>query len=653
MMLWMSSVFVGALLLTGKKTARAGGVAKLITFPLVSHADVVQRHHRSLLEGFTGTDFQQQINTLQQVDALYQGYGTHYIDLWVGTPPQRQTVIVGTAAAKTGFPCTGCFNCGEPYHTDEYFDPDQSSTFKATANCKCKYGFCEPSDQKCYLSQYYIEGSSWRGFESTDVTYAGGPHNIDEFESPVFNEADPDDVDPLRAKDFAFNHTFACQDQTEGLFRTQMADGIMGMDNAKESFWYQAYDAGVISKKAFALCLSRKTSVSKSGTEAGALTMGGHDVRLHTSPMVYARLDPAVNFRLTLKKIYLREGGGGDSALSTIPDLRVSPLDVTDSVYDNYRTVTIDSGTTDTYFPIGFSTAFKDLWEEMAGRSYNHDRMYLTNKELNNLPTILLQLKGYETFNAQNHQNGENKGQTDAKKVPGLAASVDPNNPFDVLVAVPPSHYMEITPSGYYVARFYVDDYTFSATIGANSMMGHDVLFDVEEGLLGFAESHCDYTQLEEAVEEEEEKEVGIHHEDMDNLFNDEEVSGDTSGHNIETNGGKGELSTEEEAAINIYEEEMESVEELLITTESHGVELDAKEDSTGRDSGKAMITLGTIATLFVGGGYIVYKRTGGMELLARRHSRIPNSELTREYDNELELSHFDDRNGGYVNPIV
>ena len=212
---------------------------------------------------------------------------------------------------------------------------------------------------------------------------------------------------------------------------------------------------------------------------------------------------------------------------------------------------------------------------------------------------------------------------------------------------------MEITPSGYYVARFYVDDHTFTATIGANSMMGHDVLFDVEEGLLGFAESHCDYTQLEEAVEEEEEeKEAGIYHEDMDELFNDEEVSGD-SGHNIETNGGKGELSTEEEAVINIYEEEKESVEELLIATESHGVELDSKEDSTGRDGGKVMITLGTIATLFVGGGYIVYKRSGGRELLSRRHGRIPTSELTREYDNELELSHFDDRNGGYVNPIV
>ena len=32
--------------------------------------------------------------------ALYQGYGTHYVDLWIGTPPQRQTVIVDTGESS-------------------------------------------------------------------------------------------------------------------------------------------------------------------------------------------------------------------------------------------------------------------------------------------------------------------------------------------------------------------------------------------------------------------------------------------------------------------------------------------------------------------------------------------------------------------------
>jgi len=53
---------------------------------------------------------------------LYQGYGTHYVDLWVGSPiPQRQTVIVDTGSSVTAFPCKGCHECGfddnAEYHT--------------------------------------------------------------------------------------------------------------------------------------------------------------------------------------------------------------------------------------------------------------------------------------------------------------------------------------------------------------------------------------------------------------------------------------------------------------------------------------------------------------------------------------------------------
>ena len=38
----------------------------------------------------------------------------------------------------------------------------------------------------------------------------------------------------------------------------------------------------------------------------------------------------------------------------------------------------------------------------------------------------------------------------------------------------------------------------------ANMMMGHNVLFDVEEGAIGFTESHYDYRRLVEDVAEEE-----------------------------------------------------------------------------------------------------------------------------------------------------
>ena len=43
---------------------------------------------------------------------LFQGQGTHYAFIWVGTPPQRVSVIVDTGSHHTAFPCVGC-QCGK------------------------------------------------------------------------------------------------------------------------------------------------------------------------------------------------------------------------------------------------------------------------------------------------------------------------------------------------------------------------------------------------------------------------------------------------------------------------------------------------------------------------------------------------------------
>lgn len=243
--------------------------------------------------------------------------------------------------------------------------------------------------------------------------------------------------------------------------------------------------------------------------------MGGYDKRLHTTTMVYSKVDQTMAFVVSLRKIYLRQGGGGNSVKSSKAGLRVEALDIDDEVYEQYRKVSIDSGTTDSYFPYGLNSAFRKLWEELAGREYNHERMFLTTEELDDLPTILLQLKGHPDLNKDIHE--------DPTAVPGLAANFDPDNPYDIIIAIPPSHYMQHdSGSRGYVARYYFDERSSTACVGANTMMGHDVLFDVEEGAMGFAESHCDYAKIEGEVAEEEENEKGL---DAETLNADPEVT--------------------------------------------------------------------------------------------------------------------------------
>jgi len=43
---------------------------------------------------------------------MFEGLGTHYSFIWVGTPAQRVSVIMDTGSHHTAFPCTGC-KCGK------------------------------------------------------------------------------------------------------------------------------------------------------------------------------------------------------------------------------------------------------------------------------------------------------------------------------------------------------------------------------------------------------------------------------------------------------------------------------------------------------------------------------------------------------------
>lgn len=447
---------------TTRNLATAAATASIAADEKVSH--LLRQSH----EDSTTSQYHRREETIQ-VGGLYHGYGTHYADVWVGTPPQRQTVIVDTGSGVTAFPCSGCSHCGAPtYHIDEYFEQADSSTFQKVECTACQRGTCQKTggEEQCKINMSYAEGSSWFAFEAQDQTYIGGPHVLALLAD--YNSA-TDPVDPLHASHYSFPMTFGCQYRLTGLFEKQLADGIMGMENAKTAFWKQMHTAGVLgAEQQFSLCFSRPPAAKRTGTEAGALTLGGYDDRLHKSPMVYTSNAKGKGgfFGVHVKKAFLRHGDGGESAMSTDPNAKLVDLGVSETDL-NRGGVIVDSGTTDTYWTRAISKSFRQVFEELSGKAFTHEKYMVLDDEVASFPTIIFQLTGDVAKNMELYP--------DPTGVVGLAADIDPDNPYDVLIAVPPSHYLERDMHVGYTARFY-DTESSGSVLGANSMMGHDIL---------------------------------------------------------------------------------------------------------------------------------------------------------------------------------
>lgn len=358
---------------------------------------------------------------------------------------------------------------------DQLFDGMLSTTYRKLECSECLKGDCR--HKECSMGMSYAEGSSWHAYEVIDNCYIGGPHD-----APLVTDSGTmDDMDPFHAKAYAFDLKFGCQTSITGLFIQQLADGIMGMDVAEPAFWWQMYKAGTIARKAFSMCFSRSDHVTKSGTVAGAMSMGGTDVRLHDSPMIFSKVTSrSMGFYVvTIRKMYLREGGGGLSSVSSSSKTKVVQLDISESSLNSQRVI-VDSGTTDTYFTRKAAGVFAAAYEDLMGKKYDHTTKKFTPEELAQEPTIILQLAGDEALNALGTY--------------GLADKLDPDHPYDVLLAIPPEHYYEYDEDVEgYVARFYTDEGS-GTVLGANTMMGHEVYFDIEGGTIGWSESSCDYS---------------------------------------------------------------------------------------------------------------------------------------------------------------
>jgi hypothetical protein len=435
-----------------------------------------------------------QFNDYQGIP-LSQGYGTHYVHIWIGGPiPQRQSVIVDTGSHFTAFPCQGCRNCGQELHTDPYFDPSKSETFEYLKGCEECPNECRTNKNHvlasninssssghvlpkyyCPLSQSYTEGSSWKGILAKDGLYCGG--------SDILEAADPVD------RQFSIPFLFGCLQESTGLFATQLANGIMGLSAHELTLPKQIYNTGLLEYNVFALCFRKELKTSKRGVTAGSMTLGGVSSALDTTPMIYAKNVASFGwFTVHVRRMYMASSSTMSSILfDTVESTKnIHRLNLDETLVNAGKGVIVDSGTTDSYLSEHLFPAFAKVWKEITESEYTDGPQLLTQAQVAKLPTLLIQCEAADVGVFPSNQ----------PVLVGQAGMLDPRHPTDFLWAIPATHYMEYSPTlKMYTSRLYFTE-AQGGVFGANAMQGHNVVFDWQHGRIGFSQSTCDYDLL-------------------------------------------------------------------------------------------------------------------------------------------------------------
>ena len=423
---------------------------------------------------------------------LHAHSGTHHAQLYIGSPPQRQTLIVDTGSRAMAFPCATCTDCNDccGTHASPYFDPSRSTThivsscgsclLEGISSCPLFVGGGSGGG-RCTFSQKYTEGSAWTATEVEDMVWLGSSDVVESIETYL----------PA----LAVAYPFGCQTSSTGLFRKQYADGILGLSNHETSLVNAFYREGLIASNAFSLCFTR---------EGGVLSLGGS-----LDPEAY-HLDGNGGMKTTpltkqhehgyysAEAIRLVVGGenhddnGSDSGnhqrAIVVTDATTRPKLLRDM--NSGKGCILDSGTTDSYFPSTLSRAVRVAVIDYAraaaadaGVNHTEDRDldFFSHRLRENAYTY----REFETL------------------LPTITV-VFAN---EVNLTIRPEHYMEHVPfdasTGAVVPwegvrgltnRLYFDE-ADGSVLGANAFFGYDILFDGGtpdgEGRIGIAPADC------------------------------------------------------------------------------------------------------------------------------------------------------------------
>ena len=352
----------------------------------------------------------------------------YYSNLYLGEDMQKQGYILDTGSTITSSTCTPiCQHCGKHLNPPYNIKSEYKIIPCSDKKCQLVTSICNGNLNRCSFNISYSEGSSLNGVYINEIVRFGENYK-DQIGTFV----------PI-----------GCTTEENHLFFTQDANGIMGLANNDYNFVNILYKSGAIQKNIFSLCLAQL---------GGVFNIGEFNNKTHKEEITFVPmlLDRGKYFGLNVKS-----------------------MSVNDKIIKSYSqwgfNIFIDSGTTISYMNDKIFneilTLMKDecnifkksnscgkyVYHSDFGHCFYFDNIKNLNNAVNNYwPIIHFYLDGYDyKWRPENYVFN-----ISTKNRAGACMGIN-------------------------------KQYGTKITLGSNWIIGHDVVFDRKNRLIGFAEAEC------------------------------------------------------------------------------------------------------------------------------------------------------------------
>ena len=394
----------------------------------------------SKCESINDTNSKFILNVKGNSDNLY----FYYITLFMGNKKENQSFIIDTTSSITTSPCTLCASCGD--HLNEYYIINDTSSIIDMNSTECDYlpnifnGTIEFKVNK------YFEERNCKFYSELENEKIFGlylEHSVS-FESILSNINNDENDEDYISEENEFQLPIGCSLKETGFLQTTLSDGVVGLNNNNKSFVSMLYRKELITNNLFSLCLNR---------EGGYLSLGEIDTKYHICPEI-----KFIDYNQS------KEAYEVETEKIVIKDIEIQT---------NYTSI-INSASTFSYFPEiifnNISMAFFAACSEYDGQCGKLKRIegygicsdFKTNNDSIKaikyiFPLIKINFKNY-VFNWEPKDYSLNFSYKNKFRI---CFGIDTEKDLDKII------------------------------LGTNFMHGHDIIFDRENGKIGFCEASC------------------------------------------------------------------------------------------------------------------------------------------------------------------